>query len=117
MKWLLSIILILITFFLAANLRHNLTSPTFTVRQLEDAQGGLRIVIEPNFVVNSIYSIAVVDSNRTLLSQDKPQKGRQVLGIPGEVHSGDVLTVRCDLQYDQWMAPCITTIEKRVVLE
>ena len=102
---------------LVVTLVHNITPPDFALYQSESADGSALVAIVPNFVVNSIHAITVDDADRTIVSQRDPSVGLQVLTLPSELRSGDLLTVKCDLQYDHWMAPCITTLEKRIVLE
>ena len=117
MKWFVLTSVIVLTLFVGAILLHNLSPPDFKVHQFDTSDDGVRITIKPNFVVNSIYQITVAQSDRTLLSRDTPKRGLQVFDLPDGLAAGDVLTVRCDLQYDQWMAPSITTIEKQIVLK
>ena len=117
MKWFLLTIVIVLALFVGATLLHNLTPPDFTIRQLDTSSDEVRLMITPNFVVNFINQTTVAESDRILLSRDTPERGPQDLDLPDGLQAGAVLRVRCDLQYDQWMAPSITTIEKQIVLK
>lgn len=115
-KRFLLIIAVVFALLVAAPLIHFLTPPTFSLSQVGTTKQGVRISIKPNFVVNSIRSITVMHSGRTLVSRNDVLVGRQLLDIPGEFDSSDVLTVSCDLQFDRFSA-LVTDIEKQLVLK
>ncbi len=95
----------------------NLTPPTFHLSQRERRSTSVLITIKPNFVVNSLRKISVVHSDEVILSQNEVHVGSLVITVPGGFDAGDTLMVSCDLQFDQWVAPCITTIKKQIVLQ
>ena len=89
--------------------------PDFKVAATKQAGGDYRIEIDPNFVVNSVYSVEITGPSGTLAKRDDPQAGIQHLTLPASVAGGTEITVECSLQYDRF-APSITTKKHFVVL-
>lgn len=89
--------------------------PTFSVTVQKDERGDYRFTIDPNFVVKSIYSARITDSNGLLVERDQAQAGTLYLTIPGSVPAATKVTVSCSLQYDR-IAPSLIEVEKEVVL-
>jgi hypothetical protein len=91
--------------------------PSFNVQAQVNQNGEYELILNPNFVVNSIYGVWVRDSTAELLHVKKsfatPQLDR--ITLPPEVVSGQVLFITCDLQYDR-IAPCITRVSKSVTV-
>ncbi len=91
------------------------TPPDFSVVEAPSKSGGKALVIKPNWVVRTVESIEVTRSGTILASIDGELQPPYTIQMPPEARSGDVLIIRCSLQYDKPM-PCITTIEHEVVV-
>ena len=90
------------------------TEPDFTITASRLPSGDYRIEIDPNFVVNSVYSVEIVGPSGVLTKREEPMAGIQYLTVPASVPAGTQVTVKCVLQYDK-VAPSIT--DKRHVVK
>ena len=82
--------------------------PTFSAVAVRQPDGDFRIEIDPNFVVFSVYSVKVNDSNGVLAQRDEPREGSQAIVVPGPKPTGSIVTVTCDLVYDRPMPSMMT---------
>jgi hypothetical protein len=87
----------------------NSIPPSATITVNRDSNGACRFHIRPNFVVNSVYRVAVVTTTGVVAERKKPVSGAQDFVVDADLASGTQVTVHYDLQYDRGWAACITT--------
>ena len=89
--------------------------PSFSATAHKLPSGDYQIDIDPNFVVFSVYTVTVTDSNGMLAERDEPREGLQHIILPGAKPSGATVSVTCMLVYDRPM-PSATSVTKVVHL-
>lgn len=100
MTAIITVVMTLLVGLLAYQIAFHIIDPAFSVNVQRLSDGDYRFEIKPNFVVNSVYRVTITGPTEQLAQRDKPQAGIQYLTIPGNLPSGTMVTVDCDLQYD-----------------
>jgi len=109
---------LLITAFVLLMAAFWLTPPKVKVTQ-EVINGTRRLRIAPNFKINDFISITVSTGEHSeLVALDaSPNRlhGIQTIELPSSIGVGDVLTIRCLIQYDDPI-PSAQTIQKQITV-
>ena len=85
---------------------------------VHQVDGHTLITVNPNFVVNSVLSVSILEANgfrhdlqRYFLGGDRDR-----YSLPRQVEKGSVLQVECSLQYDR-VTPSMTTVRRVVTVQ
>lgn len=95
--------------------RYHTIPPSFAVEVRRSPGNTLVLNISPNYIVRSIYRVAVSHKGVLLFELKEVVDGEVAIDIKQIIPAGESLDVECDLQYDRFV-PSLITLSKRIIV-